>query len=235
MKIQYNSLSIGRSGKSNQDRVLLPKFASEAFVAAIADGVGGRHGGGEAAELCISAIKENFDLNTNTAELFKRASESLAVFSSQNDEFKKMSTTLTALIAKDGLVSIGHVGDTRITHIRGSGIMARTRDQTEVQELVDNGVLSKYQARRYARRNVLLSAMNGRQDYKLQESQFSIEIGDRVLLTSDGFHGKILKRPLVKISEENISFSDFWDAIESIAAKTVFEDDATCLAIQIDK
>src|SRR3546814_5436694 len=55
---------------------------------------------------------------------------------------------------------VGHVGDSRIYHLRGSGLVTRTKDQTEVQHLIDEGILTPERAKMYPRKNVLLSAIS---------------------------------------------------------------------------
>lgn len=112
--------------------------------------------------------------------------------------------------------------------------MARTKDQTEVQKLLEDGAITKYQAQRYPRRNVLLSAMSSEPEFDLFQDEFVIEFGDRILLTTDGFHNKLLRGHISRISVDNPAFEDFWLAVQESLSSTTIEDDASCLAIEID-
>jgi protein phosphatase len=112
--------------------------------------------------------------------------------------------------------------------------MGRTKDQTELQKLLDDGVLTKNQAARYPRRNVLLSAMSAGRDYDLHEQEFLVQKGDRILLTSDGFHSLLLRGRIAHISSSNPAFEDFWSALEAALAAETLDDDASCLAVEIE-
>ena len=111
--------------------------------------------------------------------------------------------------------------------------MGRTSDQTEVQRLLDDGVLTKHQARRYPRRNVILSAMSPRKEFTLFENEFSVERGDRILLTSDGVHEQLHRGTVAEISGNCAAFNMFFSIIEEQMRKLSLNDDATVLALEI--
>ena len=76
--------------------------------------------------------------------------------------------------------------------------------------------------------------MSADRPYGLFEEKFTVQKGDRILLTSDGFHSKLLRGAIAAISASHADFSSFWDAIEQEASRQRWEDDATCLAIEIE-
>jgi Serine/threonine protein phosphatase len=53
-----------------------------------------------------------------------------------------MATTLTAMVVTEDGLAIGHIGDSRAYAWRGRTLTQLTRDDTYVQGLVDNGVIS---------------------------------------------------------------------------------------------
>lgn len=168
------------------------------------------------------------------AEVFASIRRRLCEIAHKKEPGKSISTTLSVLRICGDQAFVGHVGDTRISHYRGAGVMGRTKDQTEVQKLLDDGVLTKNQAARYPRRNVLLSAMSAGRDYDLHEQQFTVQKGDRILLTSDGFHSKLLRGRIAQLSSSNAKFEDFWMAVEAALSTESVDDDASCLAIEIE-
>lgn len=233
MSIQFNHITIDGYEHANQDAFLAPVKIGDSTWCAIADGVGGRSGGREASRICISFLNESLDEKSSMKSVFRGVSDRLSEFSMKNEELRKLSSTLTVLQIKNGKGFFGHVGDTRITHIREKGIMTRTKDQTEVQKLLDDGVISKYQARRYPRKNVLLSAMNAKKNYDLLEGQFDLLPTDRILLTTDGFHSKLLRQEVLDISIKNPEFDKFWEQLSNSIENVKLDDDATCLGIQL--
>lgn len=231
--MKFKKLSIAGPKGENQDAVLEPFHVNETTWCGIADGVGSAALSGMAARVSLDEVM-HLTATEPMAELFARVSRKLAELAEQHGSPKSVSTTLSLLCIDEYKAQIGHVGDTRITHYRGGGVMTRTKDQTEVQRLLDDGVLTKNQARRYPRRSVLLSAMSAGREYDLHETTFSLEVGDRILLTSDGFHSKLLRSELANLSAETPDFDKFWCALEDKLSGETLDDDASCLAIEID-
>ncbi|WP_022729929.1 PP2C family protein-serine/threonine phosphatase [Fodinicurvata sediminis] len=232
--MKFKQLSIGGPKGQNQDAILAPIKVKDTYWCAIADGVGSAKQGGLAARASLERVSEIVDSEISMSDVFAEVSRRLSELSSEYDKPMSFSTTLSLLCVGGQSARLGHVGDTRITHYRDGGVMTRTKDQTEVQKLLDDGVLSKNQARRYPRRNVLLSAMSAGRDYDLFQATFEIERGDRILLTSDGFHSKLLRPRIAEISSLNPSFDDFWQALEGLITQASLDDDASCLAIEVD-
>jgi serine/threonine protein phosphatase PrpC len=232
--VKFKYFSIAGPKGQNQDAILPPFREGECSWCAIADGVGSSGFGGLAARTSIAVVKEVADSTLPMAELFTCIRKRLSEIAREQENEKSISTTLSVLRICGDQAFVGHLGDTRISHYRGSGVMVRSKDQTEVQKLLDEGVLSKNQALRYPRRNVLLSAMSSNREYDLYEQQFSVQKGDRILLTTDGFHSKLMRRQLADISSSRSDFEDFWSAVQDELSSTKFDDDASCLALEID-
>lgn len=222
---------VGPSG-TNHDVILLPFPVRDSYWCAIADGVGLTDHSALAAEAAISTVRSVTD-STSMTDLFKEVQKSLLKHSTDKTSSKQLSTTLSVLKIVRNEASVGHVGDTRISHYRGSGVLARTKDQTEVQALLDQGALSKYQAARYPRRNVLISALSPLSKYDLFETHFTVQEGDRVILTTDGFHNKLLRRQIAQISVETPDFDTFIDRLKRDSLQIEFDDDASLIALEI--
>jgi PPM family protein phosphatase len=231
MKVRHCSIA-GPKGE-NQDAILQPFSVGECVWCGIGDGVGSSAFGGQAARSSLEIVRQVAE-GESMAELFARVSKRLSEIAAEKGSVKSISTTLSVLRICGDQAFVGHVGDTRISHYRGSGVMARTKDQTEVQKLLDDGVLTKNQARRYPRRNVLLSAMSTGHGYDLFEAEFTVQRGDRILLTTDGFHSKLLRGRIAELSASKPEFDDFWNSIQDALSAESLEDDASCLAIEFE-
>jgi PPM family protein phosphatase len=231
MKFKWCSI-VGPKGE-NQDAILPPFSVGNCTWCAIADGVGSSALGGLAARSSIEVVRL-VSVGQSMEEVFSGAHRLLSEIASEQESGKSISTTLSVLKICDGIAFVGHVGDTRVSHYRGPGVMGRTKDQTEVQKLLDDGVLTKNQAARYPRRNVLLSALSAGRDYTLQEQEFAVQKGDRILLTSDGFHSKLLRGRISQLSFGKSQFEEFWISVQEALALVQLDDDASCLAIEIE-
>lgn len=122
-----------------------------------------------------------------------------------------MGTTLTVCLISQDSALVAHVGDTRLYHLRDKGIVTRTRDQTEAQELVDQGVLSQRRALNYHRKNILTSVLSNYTDYELYQTEINLLGNDRLILTTDGSYSLIKKSALLKISISSRNAKDLCD------------------------
>lgn len=235
MKFVGHAISIAGPKGTNQDALLAPIEASGAWWAAIADGVGGGRSGDFASSSAIEGVRLAISNVTSMRELFESVLRHLNSLADAERFQPTMATTLSATKLVGNTVWVGHVGDTRVTHYRGTGVMTRTRDQTEVQALVDQGALTRRQAERYPRRNVLLSAMGPLRPFDLFESEFEVAVGDRVLLTSDGFHNLIKRRDIASISSQIKDTEEFMSTIQKMVERSVVSDDASALILEVSE
>ena len=72
-----------------------------------------------------------------------------------------MSTTLTLLSLHDRGVTIAHIGDSRVYHIRNGKVLHQTDDHSLVNELVRAGQITPDEAANHPRRNVITRAIQG--------------------------------------------------------------------------
>ena len=124
----------------------------------VVDGVGGQAAGGEAAELALSMLRARLERETGPVD--ERVREAITVANNEvhraaasRPDWKGMACVLTVAVVKDGVATVGHVGDTRLYKIRQGRIEKVTRDHSPVGEREDAGELSESDAMRHPRRN----------------------------------------------------------------------------------
>lgn len=222
-------------GKPNQDSFLIEELGDKTIILAIADGMGGKLGGDIASKIAMETLtREVKQSNFSIPSLFSRVKTALDNKAAQYHELHEMGTTLTVAIVQNNIVSLGHVGDTRLYHLRNSGIMARTTDQTEVQKLIEDGILSKQRAKSYNRRNILLSVLTPRQDYTLQESHFELQSNDRLLLLTDGAYSLASKIELRDLSLKNEEIPAYTNEIRNLIESKRIHDDYSVVTFQFN-
>lgn len=201
------------------------------LCAALADGVGSYSGGGVAAKTAIDFV-EKFEIPIVEQD-FSRLFEECLLHLSNSAKELRLGTTLTVLVNAGDKVIFGHVGDCRLYHLRGDGLMTATHDQTEVAYLQQQGVLNRYDALTYHRANVLMSVLAPNKAYTLETGAFGVREGDRLILCSDGFYKGLAKRLIRDISVTNLEFDEFARGIEGAISLAKKDDDASALIIQI--
>lgn len=236
MPIDFSTshFSIPGPSKVNEDAYDLAALSDRGLVAAIADGVGGNYGGSIASALAIqvSILELQKNPEVSFSDIFSSVAISIKEKAKEDLISSNMATTLTICkILPNGMVHIGHTGDTRVYHLRANGIVQRTKDQTEVAALIEAGILTRDQAQRYQRRSVLRSAMGAKVQYELFQVSFQIEQGDRVILVTDGVYRVLNKTQIRDLSIES-------NTTEDLSSKMIAnlvglnEDDATAVIIE---
>ena len=212
MNIEAAQLSDRGPRPNNEDAVLVRLFPQGALLA-IADGLGGHFDGDQASKIALVHI-ENALLSGDLSQEFKNAHDSIRSLQGEKST-KGMATTATAVLITDGLLIGAHCGDTRCIIQRGNGIKKLTTDQTEAHRLFAAGKLTKKEYLNYPRRNILDSALGGGREPQIDTFQFSLEKGDKIILTSDGIHEKILLRRIYEIIHQAETAQDIVNLIES--------------------
>lgn len=101
----------------------------------------------------------------------------------------EIGATLTlAQIDPGGLLTLGHVGDSRAYLLRGGKMEQLTVDHTAAQELVSRGVITEEQARFDPNRSILTRAVGLERNVEVDVIEKQLEAGDRLLLCSDGLN-----------------------------------------------
>lgn len=145
-----------------------------AYIAMVADGVGGGVGGAEASAIALEAAMRYVDESaavyygaradeTEFTELLKaaamRAHDSVRAHRAERGVAGTLATTLTLYIGVWPTYYLLQVGDSRYYVWRDGQLAQITRDQTMAQDLVDVGVLSQAAAARTPMAHVLSSAI----------------------------------------------------------------------------
>ena len=95
-------------------------------------------------------------------------------------------TTLAALMIFDSHFACVWCGDSRVYRQRAGGLAQLSRDHSEVQDLIDRGVLAKDEAKAWPRRNVVTRALGATEVAALEIVDGPVLAGDRFLLCTDG-------------------------------------------------
>jgi len=202
--IAYESRKGGRP--YNQDRLGTSK-TDEALLMAVADGMGGYAGGELAAQAAIDHLAGAFradarprlaDPETFLLREIAAAHMTIVQKGIRAGLGEAPRTTLVACIVQSGYAYWSFIGDSRLYLIREGRVVARTRDHSTIQELVDAGRIREEAVATHPERNKLLRCLGG-QGLPRPEAPASARLarGDIVLLCSDGLWGPLTPRRLL--------------------------------------
>ncbi|WP_461864919.1 Stp1/IreP family PP2C-type Ser/Thr phosphatase [Thermococcus sp.] len=192
--------------ENNEDNFLILKLP-DACLLAVADGLGGHNAGEVASKIAVDTLREVFESeyrmgmgDEEVKSLLKKA-YSLAherIKENAVGEREGMGTTLVAALVRDGKVIIANIGDSRAHLIRGGKVIARTKDHSLVQELLDKGEITEEEAKRHPMRNIITRALGINLSVDLYE--WELKPGDVLLLSSDGLHDYVEEERIVKVA-----------------------------------
>lgn len=184
----------GARRKINEDSILLRTHAG---IWLAADGMGGHEAGDVASRMVADAVAR-VRSDGKLSQLVERVDDALANVNLALREHaqrafggRTMGSTVVSLVANDRLGVCLWAGDSRLYRVRAGRIEQLSRDHSEVQELVDRGLLTPEDAIHHPNSNVITRAVGGVPDLFLDATLFAIRRGDVFLLCSDGLYNEL--------------------------------------------
>ena len=167
-------------------------------MAVVCDGMGGMADGGRASRTAIEMMQQGFSRiermpDVNIPEFFRSGIVAIdrKVAALPKENGRGSGTTMVAVIAEDDELYWASVGDSRIYILRGNEIKQVTRDHNyllRLQEMVASGQMTLEQAQAQKQKEALISflGIGNVSLMDINEQPFQLQIGDIVLLCSDG-------------------------------------------------
>ena len=216
----------GRRRRRNED-----SYVIDPPVFAVADGMGGARAGEVASKLAAGAVKER---GADVEELIQEANRRVHQRSIEDPDASGMGTTLTVASVENGLVSIGHVGDSRAYLVRDGRLEQVTEDHSLVGELMRSGKLSAEEAETHPQRSVITRALGTDPDVDVDMFPIETRPGDLFLICSDGLTTMVDDRKILELVEQHRG--DLQSLVKSLikaANKGGGEDNITVVAFDI--
>lgn len=252
---------IGRRKKNNEDHHGVfredmegLRLFREGAMLCVADGLGGHVGGEIASKLAISMMRDTLktepvaDPNADPEDLaadstgtfaalregFRKANES--IFRTNQDlvkEGRPMGTTLLAVLITPKKAYIGNVGDSRCYHIRDGEIINRTEDHSWVDEQVKAGLMSKSEAEKDSRKNIVTRCIGTQGDVEMDTYLWHIVPGDRLLLCTDGLVNMAKDSEIAAEFQRNLSPAEIAQRLVALANENGGKDNITVLIADV--
>lgn len=230
MKLRFAGLTdVGRTRQNNEDNFFI---SSTEPLCVVADGMGGHNSGEIASAYAIRAIREYYEQTLVSPEFearlrsrlpawpFKKrapehpeerrlvqavllANEVVHSFSTKNESFAGMGTTVVGAYFIENGVYIAHVGDSRCYRIRKGLIERITRDHSLADAYLEMGILTAEELPNFPYKNVVTRAIGLAETVEPEIQFFSIQAGDTFLMCSDGLTDPLGDREIREIVEAN--------------------------------
>lgn len=161
---------------------------------AVADGVGGAQAGDVASQMAVEILGEAFTHYGDSVDpedimqvALERANEAIYRMSTELPQLSTMATTIAAIHISGNIVTIAHVGDSRVYRVDPEGVLHReTNDHSLVEEEVRAGRMTPEQAASHPSKNVISRALGAEATVAVELKTIMVDPGTSFLLCSDG-------------------------------------------------
>ena len=180
-------------------------------LAVVADGMGGHAAGEVASQMAVEAVVRfiNIEISKSDHMTEQDFSKFLGqVMEQVNREVweagqvhdkKGMGTTCTVAVVRGDKLFLSHVGDSRAYMLRDRQLHQITTDHSWVEEAVQEGILTRDQARTHPNRNVITRAVGLEPKVTVDNYMVSVSAGDILLLCSDGLNSMVTDEEIQEI------------------------------------
>jgi protein phosphatase len=222
----------GRQRHANEDA-----YFARSPVYAVADGMGGAHGGEVAARIAAEAFETQLGDSGNAEERLSRvaneANRRIFELARADSSRSGMGTTLTGALVSDQEVSIVHVGDSRAYLLRDGELRQLTRDHSLVEELRRQGRLTSEEAEEHPQRSVITRALGPDAEVDVDLHSHQVKSGDVFLLCSDGLTSMVREERVQEILIESGSLKTAVDALINEANRRGGRDNITVVLFRV--
>lgn len=199
---------VGLRRELNEDSFVV---SGRLFV--VADGMGGHEAGEVASSLAVQALAEGWEAhggNVGKEQIQQFLEDADSRIREATDS--KAGTTLTGAVvieADDQHTGedtngqwqwlVFNIGDSRTYLLNDGALIRLTKDHSQVQELVDSGMITAEEMHSHPHRNVITRALGAGDTWDADFSTATVSAGQRLLVCSDGLTGELTDEQIAGI------------------------------------
>jgi len=243
LQVESAQISLLGDREDNQDRVAIIK-SDRAALLAVLDGMGGHSDGSRAAETALKSLSESFSKQTQPIfdplgfmhmSLSRAHDEVVRLGNEQVLEARPRATVVLCLV-QEGTAYFGHVGDSRIYHLRNHAILDRTRDHSHVELLLREGKITEADIPTHPMRNFVECCLGG--DAAVPEMSISgrilLQPGDVLLLCSDGIWSGLKDEDVATFARDQANLQAALEVLakRAVRASAPYSDNSTAAVLR---
>lgn len=220
----YQKTDVGQQREQNEDSIFVfnTSLTSQSrgnlvTILIVADGMGGFQHGEVASQLaartaaqyliakiCLPGLIDNKPGDIPYLLTSAIETANLAVM----EQAPNAGTTLSVCVIINQQAYLAHVGDSRI-YLFSRGVLKQiTHDHSLVAKSLELGHISESEALSHPQKNILYRALGQNEELEVDFDAFNLELGDQLLLCSDGLWGLVADNQILEILTESSS-SDY--------------------------
>src|SRR5262249_27758555 len=138
-----------------------------------------------------------------------------------------------AVLVSGNVMSVAHVGDSRVYLFRNGELRQLTEDHSLVREQVRQGLMSPEQAERSELSNVILRALGAEPTVQADVDEVWVGAADQVLLCSDGLTRMVSDAEIARVLSTSPTAQGAADSLVELANEKGGEDNTTVIVARL--
>lgn len=205
----------------------------------VADGMGGMKSGEIASILAVSTAVLHMEKYYGTEDAptllrgaFSKANKMIYITAREEGNSHEMGTTLSAVLAEESTLYVGHVGDSRVYGFAGGNLTQITSDHTYVQELVNGGVITSAEAKTHPEKHKITRALGPEKFMQVDVSVLPWAREEWVLLCSDGLYNMVSNERISAILQDSTGCKEAVTRLVTAAEEAGGKDNITVICVK---
>ncbi|WP_101758307.1 PP2C family serine/threonine-protein phosphatase [Oceanicoccus sp. KOV_DT_Chl] len=223
---------VGNKRSNNEDCYLA---SPELSLWIMADGVGGQDAGEVASQIVCNVIKSEVQAGQGLEDAIQMSHQAVKASPAEGVGQPGMASTVVALLVHGSDYQVSWVGDSRAYLWSAGELSQLTHDQSLVQRLLDEHVITEEQAANHPRRNLVIQALGqeGLESVEVETVRGRFNENDIILLCSDGLSDYVSDTDIASILQAATDQQAAVDQLVTAALATEGKDNITVLAIHM--
>lgn len=234
---------------SNEDRFAVVDTRKRQIradgVLIVADGMGGRSFGEQAATAAVEATEDALAELLDSRQVgevvvadalttaLRRANSRVYELASADDDRKGMGTTCVAAVVEGDRLYVAHAGDSRAYLLRDGLLRQVTHDHSYVAEQVRAGAITEEGAKSSRFRNIITRAIGIEPTIEAEVSEADVQAGDMLLLCTDGLSNMVAEEDITRTLMQASSPQAAADRLVQMAVKSGGRDNVTAVVARL--
>lgn len=211
---------VGTVRSVNEDAIL---SRPEIGLWAVADGMGGHKVGDIASSKIIDALEAIKDCQrlSDCLDLIEDClldvNQVMLEYAQIMFDGGTMGSTVVVTVIKGRIGACLWVGDSRLYRFRNQKLVQISRDHSQLEEMVEMGLISREATENHPNRNVITRAVGVEPQLYVDMTLFTTQVGDTFLLCSDGLYNALTDEELV----QGLSLRDVQQSTQQLMNKAL--------------
>ena len=248
--MKYFSLTdIGKKREKNEDSYnsqIKEYSGTTVGIFAIADGMGGYENGEYASKKAIEEVTNYVDEEFQKLDfsnifdddirkiLDKALNLANNVIYEKSKSSSPMGTTFVIGIIINDKIFIANVGDSRAYMLNGDNFTQITKDNSYVQELIEEGILDEDKARTHENKNEITRAVGYYESVEVDFYVREVQASDKILICSDGLTTMVEDKLIKDIFQQKTNLENICMELVFLANANGGKDNITVTVLEVE-